>query len=143
MRVVAWLVPHRPVLRTIARVLAAVYALRLGDAGDPARLSTTGSGYSAAAPKPNGMPIRWPGSPLPGPLWRSVWCAATNGCGALGLIGVGLVVAQGVPVRHGRTRGVLRALSFIGLGGALVGLGYAYRRLRPLQQSEGPNAPAT
>jgi len=39
--------------------------------------------------------------------------------------------------------GVLRALSFIGLGGALVGLGYAYQRLRPLQQSESPNVPAT
>ena len=32
--------------------------------------------------------------------------------------------------------GVLRALSFIGLGAALVGLGYAYRRLHPLQQPE-------
>jgi uncharacterized membrane protein len=30
--------------------------------------------------------------------------------------------------------GVLRALSFLGLGGALVGIGYAYRRLRPLRQ---------
>jgi uncharacterized membrane protein len=30
---------------------------------------------------------------------------------------------------------VLRALSFLGLGATLVGIVYAYRRLRPLQQS--------
>jgi uncharacterized membrane protein len=29
--------------------------------------------------------------------------------------------------------GALRALSFLGLGGVLIGIGYAYRRLRPLQ----------
>ena len=38
--------------------------------------------------------------------------------------------------------GVLRALSFLGLGGALIGIGYAYRRLRPLQnQSSEDNLP--
>ena len=34
--------------------------------------------------------------------------------------------------------GVLRALSFMGLGGVLIGIGYAYRRLLPLKE----NAPA-
>jgi uncharacterized membrane protein len=29
--------------------------------------------------------------------------------------------------------GALRALSFIALGAALVGMGYAYKRMRPLQ----------
>jgi uncharacterized membrane protein len=37
--------------------------------------------------------------------------------------------------RMAELSGVLRALSFLGLGGALVGIGYAYRRLRPLQPS--------
>jgi uncharacterized membrane protein len=31
--------------------------------------------------------------------------------------------------------------AFVGLGGALVGIGYAYRRLRPLQQERPPTAP--
>jgi uncharacterized membrane protein len=30
--------------------------------------------------------------------------------------------------------GVYRALSFLGLGAALIGIGYAYRRLRPLHE---------
>ena len=29
--------------------------------------------------------------------------------------------------------GVYRALSFLGLGGTLIGIGYAYRRMRPAQ----------
>jgi uncharacterized membrane protein len=52
-----------------------------------------------------------------------------------GLIGVGLVVGKVFLSDMAELSGVLRALSFIGLGGALVGLGYAYRRLRPLQQA--------
>jgi len=38
--------------------------------------------------------------------------------------------------------GVLRALSFLGLGAALVGLGYAYRRLRPALESPSQNIAA-
>jgi uncharacterized membrane protein len=49
------------------------------------------------------------------------------------LAGVGLVVAKVFLSDMSELEGVLRALSFIGLGGALVGIGYAYRRLRPLQ----------
>jgi uncharacterized membrane protein len=49
------------------------------------------------------------------------------------LAGVGLVVAKVFLSDMAELEGVLRALSFIGLGGALVGIGYAYRRLRPLQ----------
>jgi len=60
-----------------------------------------------------------------------------------GLIGVGVVVGKVFLSDMAELDGVLRALSFIGLGGALVGLGYAYRRLRPLQHSESPNAPVT
>jgi len=30
--------------------------------------------------------------------------------------------------------GIYRALSFLGLGGALLGVGYAYRQLRPAQR---------
>jgi uncharacterized membrane protein len=49
------------------------------------------------------------------------------------LAGVGLVVAKVFLSDMSELEGVLRALSFLGLGGVLVGIGYAYRRLRPLQ----------
>jgi len=52
------------------------------------------------------------------------------------LAGVGLVVAKVFLSDMAELEGVLRALSFIGLGGVLVGIGYAYRRLRPLQEQE-------
>ncbi|MGE5268229.1 MAG: DUF2339 domain-containing protein [Thiohalocapsa sp.] len=52
-----------------------------------------------------------------------------------GLIGLGLVIAKVFLSDMAELSGVLRALSFLGLGGALVALGYAYRRLRPLQPS--------
>lgn len=48
--------------------------------------------------------------------------------------GIGLVVAKVFLSDMAELEGVLRALSFIGLGATLVGIGYAYRRLRPLQQ---------
>ena len=51
-----------------------------------------------------------------------------------GLIGIGLVIGKVFLSDMAELGGVLRALSFLGLGGALVLLGYAYRRLRPLQQ---------
>jgi uncharacterized membrane protein len=51
------------------------------------------------------------------------------------LAGVGLVIVKVFLSDMAELEGVLRALSFIGLGGALVGIGYAYRRLRPLQPS--------
>jgi uncharacterized membrane protein len=50
------------------------------------------------------------------------------------LAGVGLVVAKVFVSDMAALGGVLRALSFLGLGRVLVGTGYAYRRLRPLQQ---------
>ncbi|HVH79265.1 MAG TPA: DUF2339 domain-containing protein [Stellaceae bacterium] len=50
--------------------------------------------------------------------------------------GIGLVVAKVFLSDMSELEGVLRALSFLGLGAALIGIGYAYRRLRPLQ--EGP-----
>jgi uncharacterized membrane protein len=49
--------------------------------------------------------------------------------------GIGLVVAKVFLSDMSELEGVLRALSFLGLGATLVGIGYAYRRLRPLQQS--------
>jgi uncharacterized membrane protein len=52
------------------------------------------------------------------------------------LAGVGLVVAKVFLSDMAELEGVLRALSFIGLGGALIGIGYAYRRLRPLQEEQ-------
>ncbi len=50
------------------------------------------------------------------------------------LAGVGLVVGKVFLSDMAALGGVLRALSFLGLGGALVGIGFAYRRLRPLRQ---------
>jgi uncharacterized membrane protein len=50
-----------------------------------------------------------------------------------GLIGIGLVIAKVFLSDMAELSGVLRALSFLGLGGALIGLGYAYRRFRPVQ----------
>ena len=52
------------------------------------------------------------------------------------LAGVGLVVAKVFLSDMAELEGVLRALSFLGLGAVLIGIGYAYRRLRPLQVTE-------
>ena len=52
------------------------------------------------------------------------------------LAGIGLVAAKVFLFDMAQLEGVLRALSFLGLGGALVGIGYAYRRLRPLPAEE-------
>jgi uncharacterized membrane protein len=52
------------------------------------------------------------------------------------LAGIGLVAAKVFLSDMAQLEGVLRALSFLGLGGVLVGIGYAYRRLRPLQPEQ-------
>jgi uncharacterized membrane protein len=48
--------------------------------------------------------------------------------------GIGLVVAKVFLSDMAELEGVYRALSFLGLGAALIGIGYAYRRLRPLHE---------
>jgi uncharacterized membrane protein len=60
--------------------------------------------------------------------WRNVWLRRAS------LIGIGLAVGKVFLSDMADLSGSLRALSFIGLGAVLVGIGYAYRRLRPLQQ---------
>ena len=62
--------------------------------------------------------------------WRSLWLRRAS------LLGIGLVVGKVFLSDMGDLSGVLRALSFIGLGVVLVGIGYAYRRLQPLQPQE-------
>jgi uncharacterized membrane protein len=52
------------------------------------------------------------------------------------LAGVGVVVAKVFLSDMAELEGVLRALSFLGLGAVLIGIGYAYRRFRPLQEKE-------
>jgi uncharacterized membrane protein len=47
--------------------------------------------------------------------------------------GIGLVVAKVFLSDMAELEGVLRALSFLGLGGTLIAIGYAYRKLRPAQ----------
>jgi uncharacterized membrane protein len=59
--------------------------------------------------------------------WRSVWLRRAS------LLGLGLVVGKVFLSDMADLSGALRALSFIGLGAVLVGIGYAYRRLQPLQ----------
>jgi uncharacterized membrane protein len=61
-----------------------------------------------------------------GLVWRKDWLRRAA------LAGVGLVVAKVFLFDMAALGGALRALSFLGLGGALVGIGWAYRRLRPL-----------
>jgi uncharacterized membrane protein len=78
--------------------------------------------------------------------YSAVWLAFAAVALAIGLIrrdewlrrvalgGIGLVVAKVFLSDMAELEGVLRALSFLGLGAALVGIGYAYRRLRPLAE---------
>jgi len=63
--------------------------------------------------------------------WRSPWLRRAS------LLGLGLVVGKVFLSDMADLSGGLRALSFIGLGAVLVGLGYAYRRLQPLQPNPG------
>jgi uncharacterized membrane protein len=65
--------------------------------------------------------------------WRSLWLRRAS------LLGLGLVVGKVFLSDMADLSGALRALSFIGLGVVLVGIGYAYRRLQPLQ----PNPEST
>ena len=61
--------------------------------------------------------------------WRSLWLRRAS------LFGLGLVVGKVFLSDMADLSGALRVLSFIGLGAVLVGIGYAYRRLQPLQPS--------
>jgi uncharacterized membrane protein len=58
----------------------------------------------------------------------------------MSLAGIGLVIAKVFLSDMAELEGVLRALSFLGLGGVLIAIGYAYRRLRPLQDDPGEEA---
>jgi len=64
-----------------------------------------------------------------GLVWRNNWLRRAS------LTGVGVVVVKVFLFDMAALGGVLRALSFLGLGGALVGIGYAYRQLRPLSRN--------
>src|SRR5204863_9222237 len=63
--------------------------------------------------------------------WRSLWLRRAS------LLGLGLVVGKVFLSDMADLSGGLRALSFIGLGLVLVGIGYAYRRLQPLLSNPG------
>jgi uncharacterized membrane protein len=63
--------------------------------------------------------------------WRSLWLRRAS------LLGLGLVVGKVFLSDMADLSGGLRALSFIGLGAVLVGIGYTYRRLQPLQPNPG------
>jgi uncharacterized membrane protein len=127
----AWASPQRPLLSGIARVLAAAFAFAwvtleirhlfhaevqlFGHSGEAEWYA-----YSVAWLAFAGIGLAL------GLVRRNEWLRR------FGLIGVGLVIGKVFLSDMAELSGILRALSFIGLGGALVGIGYAYRRLRPL-----------
>ncbi len=122
----------RPVVRTIARILAAGFAfiwvtleIRHVFQGKVELFASSSDAewyaYSVAW-------LAFAGAALAlGLLQRNQWLRR------VGLIGLGLVIAKVFLSDMAELDGVLRALSFLGLGGALVAIGYAYRRFRPLQ----------
>jgi uncharacterized membrane protein len=133
--VVVRLGPQR--LRLAARILAAGLAfiwlsleVRHAFQGEDISISLFGSNFSDA---------EWY-------AYSAAWLAFFGVALAVGLLrrdewlrrvalgGIGLVVAKVFLSDMSQLEGVLRALSFLGLGAALVGIGYAYRRLRPLQE---------
>jgi uncharacterized membrane protein len=128
--VLAWLVPHRPVLRGIASVLATGYALAW------ITLEIRRAFHARVELFGGSTDVEWY---LYSVAWLAFAVAAlviglvrgSDRLQRVGLIGVGLVVAKVFLSDMAELEGMLRALSFIGLGGALVGLGYVYRRLRP------------
>ena len=137
--VLAWLAPHRPALRRIAAGLAAGYALAW------VSLEIRRGFHSRVELFGGSTDVEWY---LYSVAWLAFAVAAlviglirnNDWLRRAGLIGVGLVIAKVFLSDMAELDGVLRALSFIGLGGALVGLGYAYRRLRP--QAAAPPEPS-
>ena len=139
---VAWLLPHRPVLRPLARVLAGGLRFAWVTLEIPRHFHDKiglFSGSTEAEWYPYSVAwLAFAGAVLAaGLIYRNEWLRR------VGLIGVAFVIGKAFLSDMAELSGVLRALSFIGLGGALVGLGYAYRRFRPLQQASDPTAPAT
>jgi len=132
---IAWGSASRSVISTIARILAAAFAfawitleirhvfqgkVELFASSSDAEWYSYSVGWLLFAGV--GLAI--------GLLNRNQWLRRA------GLVGLGLVIAKVFISDTAELEGVLRALSFLGLGGALVGLGYAYRRFRPLQPSQ-------
>jgi uncharacterized membrane protein len=131
---IAWLSPTRRILRFTTRVLAGAFAfawvtLEIRHAFHDQVALFAGSGeaewylYSVAWLAIAGAALAW------GLIKRSEWLRR------IGLLGVGLVIAKVFLSDMSELSGVLCALSFLGLGGALVALGYAYRRLWPAPQT--------
>jgi uncharacterized membrane protein len=138
---IAWLVPGRPILRAMGRVLATAFAfvwvtleIRHAFQGEVSLFAGSGEAewytYSAAW-------LAFAGAALGfGLVRRNEWLRR------VGLIGIGLVIGKVFLSDMAELTGVLRALSFIGLGGALVGIGYAYRRLQPMPPQPLQREPA-
>ncbi len=61
-----------------------------------------------------------------GLYWRAEWLRRAA------LAGIGIVALKVFISDMAELTGILRALSFMGLGFVLIGIGYAYRRLQPL-----------
>ena len=67
-----------------------------------------------------------------GLYWRAEWLRRAA------LAGIGLVALKVFISDMSELTGILRALSFMGLGGVLIAIGYAYRKLQPLVAREAP-----
>jgi uncharacterized membrane protein len=63
-----------------------------------------------------------------GLTWRAEWLRRAA------LAGIGLVALKVFISDMAELTGILRALSFMGLGAVLIGIGYAYRRMQPLAE---------
>ncbi len=70
-----------------------------------------------------------------GLYWRIEWLRRAA------LAGIGLVALKVFISDMAELTGVLRALSFMGLGGVLIAIGYVYRRMQPLAVSAPRAAP--
>jgi uncharacterized membrane protein len=129
---IAWLRLGPLALRWTARILAVGFGfvwlsleIRHAFRGPVIAWGTSSQGewyaYSAAW-------LAFAGAGLALGLWRrDEWLRRAA------LAGIGIVVAKVFLSDMAALEGVLRALSFLGLGGVLVAIGYAYRRLRPAQ----------
>jgi uncharacterized membrane protein len=128
---IAWLCPLRPALRVAARILAAAF----GFAWVTLEIDHFFNGdvelfHRSSEAEWYAYSLAWLIFAVAvlamGLLRRNQWLRRA------GLLGIALVVAKVFLSDMAELSGLLRALSFMGLGGALVALGYAYRRLRPL-----------
>jgi uncharacterized membrane protein len=130
--VIAWLLRDRRILSIIARLLSAAFGFAW------ITLEVQHAFHAKVALFPSSSDAEWYS-------YSVAWLACAVAVLAVGLMrgnqwlrraglaGLALVVAKVFLSDMAELSGIWRALSFMGLGGALIGLGYAYRRLSPTE----------